>query len=145
MEVARKFVLFHEIIGEETYCFDRDGLKRICHYPVSDYLKQFCLHKAATFQGRKEAMLTLTNYYQKVPIYIGNGIFYFPVFGYKAKENYWLCFNCIKEVKKHTLGSEVCFSNEFKYQIPVDKRIIVREMERCKEYLILLDEINKFV
>ncbi len=142
MEIASKFVLFHERFGETTLSYDKNGNLNYCNYPVIDYLKQFCLYKAATYQGRKSAMLTLTNYRQKLPIYIGKDIFYFPIFGSKASENYWVCYNFITEVKNRDGASEIHFTGDFKYLIPTNKRIIIRQMKRCENYLLLLKEMN---
>lgn len=145
MNILKDFVLIHQRDFKDTLIYTVDGKQHKANRSAIQWLEHFCLYGGSTLEGRIQAMRTLTTYRQKLPVYVSNGYIYFPLYGHQCKQNYWLCYNYITSVNFTAEGVVVSFSEKFSYDFNVDRRIIRKQMQRCSEYLHLIQKLNRTV
>lgn len=144
MHHSQHHVLLLQKPGQLTLVYDLTGTVSSSKLTALEYLKHLCLYRAATFEGRQAALKQLTDFRQKLPVYIGNGVLYFPLYGLKSPENYWLCFNYIAKIEAKENGVIVYFTSNFSHYFLIDRRVIQKQMVRCQQYLDRLKELAIF-
>ena len=133
------FFLIYYDQKRHKYCqVNKDNTFLYLDEPVNTYLDKLCLSNGSSMRGRIDAYSYLTSFHQK-PIILINEIsqsLLFPLYGLNNKENVWICYNDIFDVKKvNDYQTKVIFISGYKTILDVNYRIINKQIERCKIYL----------
>lgn len=105
---------------------------------IYDYLENLCIKYGSSLNGRLEAYKRLTNTKYKPCIVISNkyNIYYITTHSIRSKFNYLINYNELCDYKAiDSYQTCLIFKNDIKYIIPVNYRIIKRQIMNLKHYL----------
>lgn len=109
--------------------------------PVWLLKKMVCLG-GSSYEGRLKSFKQLTNSVQKPCVLVNErkGTIYIPTTKDTNKECYWLNYNDIFDYKSKGNGTAIYFSNGVVVEVPVDRRVIKKQMDRCQQFMTLLKQ-----
>lgn len=105
-----------------------------------------CRHLAcSTYEGRRRAVMSLTNFYQKVPIPISiqQQIYFFPTHSSKHIDNCWLSFSSIQHVHLQTAFKHpetfIQFQDGQSLTINVSKHTLQTQVDRTFQVMYQME------
>lgn len=130
--------------NNKGYAVNHDGnVVTINEKPIF-YLARLCMKHGSTFEGRIDACKKSLNIKQKAPLLISEltNEIWFPTLSSTNKDNIWINYNEIIDITSlNNNESLITFKNGYKYKISINIRIIRKQIQRCKEYIELLNNI----
>ena len=116
----------YDINGNQLYLDDIDKI-----------IKTLCLEYGSTVEGRKESLKFYTGFNYKLPIIISNKyhLYYLCTRSLEADDCVLINYQFLKAY--HSLGNatKLIFKNDFEIIVPVDYRIIKRQIKILNKYL----------
>lgn len=105
--------------------------------PYSPYQVIDCLMKAQ-LRSMEETRMLLNQWqmYQKLPVYLGEEMIFFPTAGLQSANCNWIRYDFVRKVKKHPDGCSVVVYYRGYYAtvfLPCSRETIQKQMKRCRE------------
>ncbi len=136
--------------GEKgSSCLLEDGSYAAYDKNPMKLINDLCLLHGSTMQGRKDAYSILMNRKRKAPVLISEHSFemFFPVLSSTdTKEMLWLSYAEIwmfKQIEEHM--TKVYFISGCEADVPVSRRTLKYQIDKCKEYQEYLLDKEKAV
>lgn len=123
-------------------CFSNDGKQQSFFTSGIDYIDDLCVKNGSSYTGRSEAFCKVLDVKQKPCILISERMqdMYMPLYSPHNKDCIWVSYNDILDVRKiDDQNTKVFFISGFTYDLPCNYRILVNQMQRCKQFLAYIN------
>jgi len=103
----------------------------ICAKKPLDIIKNSCIYYGASFEGRKEATIALTNMKNKTPIIISHtlSLFYFPTASVHKPDCSWISLEHVLFYKRAQNNTcMITFRNRINYDLDISAHIFNNQM-----------------
>lgn len=131
-------ILLIQSHGKGSSCLMEDGSYTVCEKNPVKLLNELCLMHGSTMQGRKDAYSILMNRKRKAPVLISEQYFemFFPVLSSTdTNDMLWLSYSDIwmyKQIEDNL--TKVYFICGCEADVPVSRRTLKYQIDKCKEY-----------
>ncbi len=137
--------MFHKIIllkydssNKKSIAYLDDGKITYLENKPLNILDDWCIHNGSTALGRMKAFNVLTDSIQKPAILISerSRIIFFPTLSKEDEDCLWINDKKIIQTKAiDSMRTEITFNSGYKMIIGTNRRIIEKQMKRCKVFL----------
>ena len=124
--------------GNKSLFLMSKGKKTTSNITAIEYLEKRCIENGSTLEGRMDAFCSLLNVHQKPCVLISEITeeMWMPTLGISNPECSWICFNAILKVKGiDDQTTSILFEDGTTIEINCNRRVIIKQMNRCKEFL----------
>lgn len=128
-------IMAHDSKSDVYYWDEHQGL--ICktspyssHYVMNVLMKA---HFRSMDDTRK--MIRQLDLYQKIPLYVGENMMFFPTAGFRNKDCHWIRYDCLKSIESTLTGCKVYLewrNHQAILLLDCNRRMIVKQMRRCR-------------
>lgn len=141
--------MFHKIIllkydasNKKSVAYLDDGKITYLENKPLKIIDDWCIHNGSTAFGRMKAFNVLTDSIQKPAVLISerSRIIFFPTLSKEDEECLWINDKKIIQTKAiDSIRTEITFNTGFKMTVDTNRRIIEKQMKRCKVFLSHID------
>ncbi|QFT90842.1 Competence transcription factor [Bacillus sp. THAF10] len=118
----------------QTKITDLEGTFYTSERPI-EILARSCIHFGASYDGRREATIKLTNFVQKTPVLISEviGIIALPTHSPDHPDCTWIMYHQIKEVIQTNTNTHcyLRFHNYTELQIPISSQTMRQQTQKA--------------
>ncbi len=111
------------------------------------WLHEHCLHNGSSLQGRIDSFRAMTATVQKSAVLVSErtGLLYFPLFSMHDENCIWVRHDAVLSYSaRGAAETQLLFMGGTRYTVPVNRRVIKGQIERCERFLEKIGEYRSF-
>jgi competence transcription factor ComK len=119
-----------------------DHSYKTTHKSLNKVLDELCILRLSTLEGMQTSIKNLFDFHSKIPLYLGDSLFLFPLKGLRGKESLYINYFSIKEIIPIT--KKICYIQFIDYhELKCDIfHILNKQIEKCEKILAYVN--NQF-